>query len=59
MSIAALFIIAKTWKKPKCLSVDQVWHIQAMEYYSEIKKKPIIQSFEMSYEKPGKGVEET
>ena len=30
-----------------------------MEYYSEIFKKAIIQSFEMSYEKPGKSVEET
>ena len=39
--------------------MDQVWYIQTMEYYSEIFKKAIIQSFEMSYEKPGKSVEET
>ena len=57
MFIAALFIIAKTWKKPKSLS--QMWYIQTMEYYSGILKNVIIQSFEMSYEKPEKDVEET
>ena len=68
MFIAALFIIAKTWKKPKSLSqmwyiqtksLNQMWYIQTMEYYSGILKNVIIQSFEMSYEKPGKDVEET
>ena len=63
MFIAALFIIAKTWKKPKCLSVgkwikcgtSRQWNINQRFF----KKLFIIQSFEMSYEKPGKGVEET
>ena len=42
MFIAALFIIAKTWKQPRCLSVDEwirkLWYIYTMEYYSAIKK---------------------
>ena len=43
MFIAALFTIAKTWKQPKCPSVDewikQLGDIYAMEYYSTIKKQ--------------------
>ena len=43
MSIAALFIIAKIWKQPKCPSVDewikQLWDICTMEIYLAIKKK--------------------
>ena len=40
--IAALFIIARTWKQPKCPSADE-WirkqqYIHTMEYYSAIKK---------------------
>ena len=46
MFIAALFIIAKIWKQPKCPSVDerikQLWDIYTMEYYSFIKKKKIL-----------------
>ena len=42
MLIAALFIIAKTWKQPRCPSADEwirkLWHIYTMEYYSAIKK---------------------
>jgi len=41
--IAALFIIAKTWKQPKCPSTDEwrkkTWYIQTMKYYSAIKKE--------------------
>ena len=40
--IAALFIIARTWKKPRCPSADEwirkLWYIYTMEYYSAIKK---------------------
>ena len=42
MFIAALFIIAGTWKQPRCLSADEwirkLWYIYTMEYYSAIKK---------------------
>ena len=42
MSIAALFIIARTWKRPRCPSADEwirkLWYLYAMEYYSAIKK---------------------
>ena len=40
--ITALFIIARTWKQPRCPSVDKwirkLWYIYTMEYYSAIKK---------------------
>ena len=39
--IAALFIIARTWKQPRCPSADEwirkLWYIYAMEYYSAIE----------------------
>ena len=42
MFIAALFIIARTWKQPRCPSADEwirkLWYISTMEYYSAIKK---------------------
>ena len=42
MFIAALFIIARTWKQPRCPSADEwirkLWYIYIMEYYSAIKK---------------------
>ena len=42
MFITALFIIARTWKQPRCLSADEwirkLWYIYTMEYYSAIKK---------------------
>ena len=40
--IAALFIIARTWKQPRSPSVDKsirkLWYIYTMEYYSAMKK---------------------
>ena len=43
MFIAALFIIARTWKQPRCPSADKwirkLWYLYTMEYYSAIKKK--------------------
>ena len=40
--ITALFIIARTWKQPRCPSADKwirkLWYIYTMEYYSAIKK---------------------
>ena len=45
MFIAALFIIARTWKQPRCPSADEwirkLWYIYTMEYYSAIKKECI------------------
>ena len=42
MFIAALFIIARTWKQPRGPSADdwirKLWYIYTMEYYSAIKK---------------------
>ena len=42
MFTAALFIIARTWKQPRCPSADEwirkLWYIYTMEYYSAIEK---------------------
>ena len=42
MFIAALFIIARTWKQPRYPSADKwirkLWDIYTMEYYAAIKK---------------------
>jgi hypothetical protein len=41
MIIAALFIIARSWKEPRCPSIvewiQKMWYIYTMEYYSAIK----------------------
>jgi hypothetical protein len=41
MFIAALLIIARSWKEPRCPSTEEwiqkVWDIYTMEYYSAIK----------------------
>ena len=43
--IAALFIIARTWKQPRCPTADEwirkLWCIYTMEYYSAIKKNTL------------------
>ena len=42
MFIAAVFIIARTWKQPRWPSADEwkrnLWYIYTVEYYSAIKK---------------------
>ena len=42
MFTAALFIIARTWKQPRCPSagewIRKLWYIYTMEYCSAIKK---------------------
>ena len=42
MFITALFIIARTWKQPRCSSSDKwirmSWYINTMEYYSAVKR---------------------
>ena len=43
MFIAAQFTIAKVWKQPTCLSVDEwikiTWYIYTVESYSAVKPK--------------------
>ena len=40
MFITALFIIAGTWKQPRCPSADgwisKLWYIYIMEYYESV-----------------------
>ena len=47
--IAALFTVAKTWKQPKCPSMDEwikkMWYIYTIEYYSAIFLKNEIMPF--------------
>ena len=43
---AALSAIAKTWKQPKCVMMEnwikRIWYVYTMEYYSAIKKNKIM-----------------
>ena len=45
MFIAALFIIARTWKQPRCPSnkewIKKIWYIYTMEYYSAVKSMTV------------------
>ena len=46
MFIAALFIIARSWKEPRCPSTEEwiqkMWYIYTMEYYSAIKNNKFM-----------------
>jgi hypothetical protein len=46
MFIAALFIIAKLWKQPRCPTtnkwIKKVWYLFKMEFYSATKKNEIL-----------------
>jgi hypothetical protein len=46
MFIAALFIIARSWKEPSCpstlLRIQKIWYIYTMESYSAIKNNESI-----------------
>jgi hypothetical protein len=46
MFIAALFIIDKLWKQPRCPTTDErfmkMWFLYTMEFYSATKKNEIL-----------------
>ena len=46
MFIAVLFIIARSWKEPRCPStekwIQKMWFIYIMEYFSVIKNEDIL-----------------
>ena len=46
MFIVALFIIARSWKEPRCPSTEEcmqkLWYFYTMEYYSAIKNNGFI-----------------
>jgi hypothetical protein len=46
MFIATLFIIARSWKEPRCPSTEEylqkMWYIYTMEYYSAIKNNEFM-----------------
>jgi hypothetical protein len=46
MFIAALFIITRSWKEPRCLSreewIQKMRYIYTMEYYSAIKNNKFM-----------------
>ena len=54
MFITALFKIARTWKQPRCPSVDEwirkLWYVYTVEYYSAFKKDA-FESFLMRWMK--------
>ena len=54
--IAALFMIALTWKQLKCPSTDEwikkLWYIYTMEYYPAIKRNA-FESVLMRWMNPG------
>ena len=54
MFITAMFIIARTWKQPRCPSSDKwirkLWYIDTMEYYAAMKKN-VFESVLMSWMK--------
>ena len=54
MFIAALFTVAKTWKHPKCPSIEKwikkMWSIYTMEYHTATQKKNEIMLFTATWE---------
>jgi hypothetical protein len=53
MFVAALFIIARSWKEPRCPSTEEwikkMWCIYTMEYYSAIKNNKFIKFLGMAH----------
>ena len=48
LCIAALFVIDRTWKQPRCPSIEEwikeMWYIYTTEYYSVVKNNDILKS---------------
>ena len=46
MFIAALFVRVRTWKQPRCPSIEKwikkMWDIYTLEYYSEVKNNDML-----------------
>ena len=46
MFIAALYVIARSWKEPRCPSTEEwiqkIWYIYTVEYYSAIKNNDFL-----------------
>ena len=46
MFTAVLFTVARTWKQPKCPTIDdwlkKLWYTYTMEYYSAISRDEIL-----------------
>jgi hypothetical protein len=46
MFIAALFMIARSWKEPRCPSTEELiqkmWYIYTVEYYSALKSNELM-----------------
>jgi hypothetical protein len=46
MFITALFIIARSWKEPRCPSTEEwiqkMWYVYTMEYYSAFKNNKFM-----------------
>jgi hypothetical protein len=44
--IAAIFLIARSWKQPRCSSIEEwiqrMWYIYTMEHYSVIKNNDFM-----------------
>jgi hypothetical protein len=45
-SVVALYVIARSWKKPRCSTAEEwiqkVWFIYTMDYYSAINSEDIM-----------------
>ena len=46
MFIATLFVVARSWKEPRCPSTEEwiqkLWYIYTMEYYSAIRNNEFM-----------------
>ena len=46
MFIVALFVIARSWKQPRCLTtekwIQKMWFIYTIEYFTAIKNEDIL-----------------